>query len=195
MQTFDITGSKREVGGKKVAKQLRREGLIPCIVYGGEKEITFSVPEVAFRDLVYTPNVYIVNLTIDGTTMKAVLKDIQFHPVKDTILHVDFLQIFDDKPVTIGVPLRITGNSEGVKVGGKLVIEMRKLNVKALPANLPDVLDVDITPLGLGQVIKVGDLSYENLELLNAKSAVVAGVKSTRAAISAAAAAAAAAKK
>lgn len=195
MQTFDIKGTKREVGGKKAAKQLRRQGLVPCIVYGGEKEIAFSVPEVDFRGLIYTPNVYIVNLTIDGETMQVILKDIQFHPVADNILHVDFLQVFPEKPVTIGVPLRIVGHSEGVKAGGKLQVEMRKLNVKGLIANLPDILDVDITTLGLGQVIKVGDLHYDNLEILNAKSAVVAGVKSTRAAVSAAAAAAAAAAK
>ena len=194
MKTFDIKGTKRECGGKKAAKQLRREGNVPCIVYGGEKEITFSVPEVDFRGLIYTPNIYLVNLNIDGTEMKAVLKDIQFHPISEKILHVDFLQIFDDKPVTIGIPLNITGHSEGVKAGGKLQIEMRKLNVKGLPANLPDRLDVDITTLGLGQVIKVSTLHYDNLEILNAKTAVVAAVKSTRAA-KAAEAAAAAAKK
>lgn len=195
MKTFDIKGTKREVGGKKAAKELRRNGLIPCIVYGGQKETVFSVPEVDFRGLVYTPNVYIVNLSIDGETCQAVLKDIQFHPISGNILHVDFLQISDDKPVTIGVPLKIVGHSEGVKAGGKLQVEMRKLNVKGLPANLPDILEVDITTLGLGQVIKVGSLHYDNLEILNAKSAVVAAVKSTRAAVSAAAAAAADAKK
>ena len=191
MQTFDIKGTKRECGGKKAAKELRRNGNIPCIVYGGEEEIAFSVPEADFRGLIYTPNVYIVNLTVDGKAMKAILKDIQFHPISERILHVDFLQISDDKPVTIGVPLNIVGHSEGVKAGGKLQVEMRKLNVKGLVANLPDVLDVDNTSLGLGQVIKVGDLHYDNLEILNAKSAVVAAVKSTRAAVAAAAAAAA----
>lgn len=195
MKTFDIKGTKRECGGKKVAKELRRNGQVPCIVYGGEKEITFSVPEVDFRGLIYTPNVYLVNLTVDGETMQAILKDIQFHPISGAILHVDFLQIFPDKPVTIGVPLKIVGHSEGVKAGGKLQVEMRKLNVKGLPANLPDVLEVDITSLGLGQVVKVGSLHYDNLEILNASSAVVAAVKSTRAAVSAAAAAAAEVKK
>lgn len=194
MQTFDIKGTKRECGGKKAAKELRRNGLVPCIVYGGENEIAFSVPADDFRGLIYTPNVYIVNLSVDGVEMKAVLKDIQFHPISEKILHVDFLQIFDDKPVTIGVPLTITGHSEGVKAGGKLQVEMRKLNVKGLPANLPDRLEVDITSLGLGQVIKVGALQYDNLEILNAKTAVVAAVKATRAA-KAAEAAAAAAKK
>ena len=194
MQTFDIKGTKRECGGKKAAKELRRNGLVPCIVYGGENEIAFSVPADDFRGLIYTPNVYIVNLSVDGVEMKAVLKDIQFHPISEKILHVDFLQIFDDKPVTIGVPLTITGHSEGVKAGGKLQVEMRKLNVKGLPANLPDRLEVDITTLGLGQVVKVGSLHYDNLEILNAKTAVVAAVKTTRAA-KAAEAAAAAAKK
>lgn len=195
MQTFDINGTARQVGGKKAAKQLRREGIVPCVVYGGKEQVAFSVPEKDFRGLIYTPNIYLVNLTIDGKTRRAVLKDIQFHPVAGNILHVDFQEIFEDKPVTIGIPLKITGNSEGVKAGGKLQVEMRKLNVKGLPANLPDVLEVDITNLGLGQVIKVGALNYDNLEILNAKSTVVAAVKMTRAAISAEKAAAAAASK
>ncbi len=195
MQTFDIKGTARVAGGKKAAKQLRREGLVPCVVYGGENNITFTVPAGDFRGLVYTPNVYIVNLSIDGNAMQAVLKDIQFHPISGDILHVDFLQIFDDKPVTVAVPLKIVGHSEGVKAGGKLIIEMRKLNIKGLPADLKDILEVDVTNLNIGQVIKVGDLHFENVELLNAKSAVVAAVKATRAAIAAAAAEATAAKK
>ena len=196
MQTFDIKGSKREVGGKKLAKQLRREGLIPCVIYGGDlKEIAFTVKNEDLRGLIYTPNVYIVNLDIDGQACQAVLKDIQFHPVSGNILHIDFLQIADNKPVTIAIPLTITGHSEGVRAGGKLQVEMRKLNVKGLAANLPDTLEVDITTLGLGQVIKVGALHYDNLEILNAKSTVVAAVKMTRAAISAEKAAAADAAK
>ena len=195
MQTFDIKGKKREVGGKKVAKQLRREGLVPCIIYGGEKETAFTVVNDDLRGLIYTPNVYLVNLDIDGAKCQAVLKDIQFHPVSGNILHIDFLEISDSKPVTIAIPLTITGHSVGVRAGGKLQIEMRKLNVKGLPANLPDTLPVDITELGLGQVIKVGALHYDNLEILNAKSTVVAAVKMTRAAISAEKAAAAEAAK
>ena len=195
MQTFDINGTKREVGGKKAAKVLRKQGLVPCIVYGGKDEVAFSVPATDFRGLIYTPNVYIVNLSIDGACRKAVLKDIQFHPITGDILHVDFLEIFDDKAVTIAVPLKIVGNSVGVRAGGKLQVEMRKLNIKGLPANLKDVLEVDITDLGLGQVIKVGALNYDNIEILNAKSAVVAAVKMTRAAVSAEKAAAAAATK
>lgn len=189
MQTFDLKGTKREAGGKKAAKALRASGNVPCIVYGGEKEITFSVVEGDFRNLIYTPNVYIVNLNIDGVVKTAILKDIQFHPVTDKILHVDFLEIFENKPTTIAIPVKLVGNSEGVKAGGKLQLEMRKLNVKALPANLPDNLEIDITNLGLGKTIQVGELSYENLEILNAKNAVVVAVKLTRAARAAAEAA------
>lgn len=189
MQTFDLKGTKREAGGKKAAKALRASGNVPCIVYGGENEITFSVVEGDFRNLIYTPNVYIVNLNIDGVVKTAILKDIQFHPVTDKILHVDFLEIFENKPTTIAIPVKLVGNSEGVKAGGKLQLEMRKLNVKALPANLPDNLEIDITNLGLGKTIQVGELSYENLEILNAKNAVVVAVKLTRAARAAAEAA------
>jgi large subunit ribosomal protein L25 len=189
MQTFDLKGTKREAGGKKAAKALRASGNVPCIVYGGENEITFSVAEGDFRNLIYTPNVYIVNLNIDGTVKTAILKDIQFHPVSDRILHVDFLEIFDNKPTTIAIPVKLVGNSEGVKAGGKLQLEMRKLNVKGLPANLPDNLEIDITNLGLGKTIQVGELAYENLEILNAKNAVVVAVKLTRAARAAAEAA------
>ena len=130
MQTFDLKGTKREAGGKKAAKALRSAGNVPCIVYGGEKEVTFSVAEGDFRNLIYTPNVYIVNLNIDGEVKTAILKDIQFHPVSDKILHVDFLEIFENKPTTIAIPVKLVGNSEGVKAGGKLQLEMRKLNVK-----------------------------------------------------------------
>ncbi len=189
MQTFDLKGTKREAGGKKAAKALRSAGNVPCIVYGGEKEVTFSVAEGDFRNLIYTPNVYIVNLNIDGEVKTAILKDIQFHPVSDKILHVDFLEIFENKPTTIAIPVKLVGNSEGVKAGGKLQLEMRKLNVKGLPANLPDNLEIDITNLGLGKTIQVGELSYENLEILNAKNAVVVAVKLTRAARAAAEAA------
>lgn len=186
MQTFDIKGSKRVAGGKKGAKVLRGQGLVPCIIYGGKDEVAFAVEEDQFRNLIYTPNIYIVNVEIDGAVRKAILKDLQFHPVSGKLLHVDFLEVFDEKPVTIALPISIKGNSEGVKAGGKLQIEMRKLVVKGLIANLPDVLDIDITTLGLGKVFKVSDLSFEGLEILNSKNAVVVSVRMTRAAKSAA---------
>lgn len=189
MQTFDIKGTKRVAGGKKAAKAVRAQGSVPCIIYGGNEEVAFAVEEGEFRNLIYTPNVYIVNVDIDGVVKKAILKDIQFHPVTDKILHVDFLEVTDEKPVVIAIPVKLVGNSEGVKAGGKLQLEMRKLNVKGLIANLPDVLEIDITNLGLGKAVKVGELAYENLEVLNAKNAVVVAVKLTRAARAAAEAA------
>ena len=193
MQTFDIKGSKREVGGKKAVKALRAEGKVPCIIYGEGKEGTpFAVPEADFRNLIYTPNVYIVNVDVDGDVKKAVLKDIQFHPLSGKILHVDFLEIRDDKAIELSIPVELQGNSEGVRAGGKLQLEMRKLIVKALPAQMPDRVIVDVTDLGLGKSKKVGELHFDNYEIVNAKSAVVVSVKMTRAARSSADEAAAA---
>ncbi|MBR6251682.1 MAG: 50S ribosomal protein L25/general stress protein Ctc [Bacteroidales bacterium] len=193
MQTFDIKGSKREVGGKKAVKALRAEGKVPCIIYGEGKEGTpFAVPEADFRNLIYTPNVYIVNVDVDGDVKKAVLKDIQFHPLSGKILHVDFLEIRDDKAIELSIPVELQGNSEGVRAGGKLQLEMRKLIVKALPAQMPDRVVVDVTDLGLGKSKKVGELHFDNYEIVNAKSAVVVSVKMTRAARSSADEAAAA---
>ncbi len=191
MKTFDIKGSKRVAGGKKAVKALRKEGLVPCVIYGNGTEATsFAVEETQFRNLIYTPNIYIVNVEIDGKVQKAILKDLQFHPVSDELLHVDFLEVTDDKPVTIALPISIEGNSEGVRAGGKLQVEMRKLIVKGLIKDLPDVLKIDITELGLGKALKVQDLNFNNLEVLNAKNAVVVSVRMTRAAKSAAAEAA-----
>ncbi|MBP5419572.1 MAG: 50S ribosomal protein L25/general stress protein Ctc [Bacteroidales bacterium] len=193
MQTFDIKGSKREVGGKKAVKALRAEGKVPCIIYGEGKEGTpFAVPEADFRNLIYTPNVYIVNVDVDGDVKKAVLKDIQFHPLSGKILHVDFLEVRDDKAIELSIPVELQGNSEGVRAGGKLQLEMRKLIVKALPAQMPDRVIVDVTDLGLGKSKKVGELHFDNYEIVNAKSAVVVSVKMTRAARSSADEAAAA---
>ncbi|MBE6339740.1 MAG: 50S ribosomal protein L25/general stress protein Ctc [Bacteroidales bacterium] len=193
MQTFDIKGSKREVGGKKAVKALRAEGKVPCIIYGEGKEGTpFAVPEADFRNLIYTPNVYIVNVDVDGDVKKAVLKDIQFHPLSGKILHVDFLEIRDDKAIELSIPVELQGNSEGVRAGGKLQLEMRKLIVKALPSQMPDRVVVDVTDLGLGKSKKVGELHFDNYEIVNAKSAVVVSVKMTRAARSSADEAAAA---
>ncbi|MCR5696638.1 MAG: 50S ribosomal protein L25/general stress protein Ctc [Marinilabiliaceae bacterium] len=193
MQTFDIKGSKREVGGKKAVKALRAEGKVPCIIYGEGKEGTpFAVPEADFRNLIYTPNVYIVSVDVDGDVKKAVLKDIQFHPLSGKILHVDFLEIRDDKAIELSIPVELQGNSEGVRAGGKLQLEMRKLIVKALPSAMPDRVVVDVTDLGLGKSKKVGELHFDNYEIVNAKSAVVVSVKMTRAARSSADEAAAA---
>jgi len=182
MKTIEITANERQTVGKKHTKQLRREGKIPCVLYGGEKNVHFDVTKSNIRPLVYTPNSYLVDLKIDDATHKAVMQDIQFHPVSDEILHIDFLQIFEDKPVTIGIPVKTTGLAAGVKAGGKLTLRKQFLKVRSLYANLPDSLEVDVTDIGLGESIKVRELAFENLELLDAKNTVVATAKLTRAA-------------
>lgn len=185
MKTFDLKGNKRTEVGKKAAKALRKSELVPCVMYGGKENLHFAVVAKEFQNLVYSPSVYIVNLDVDGKKHQAIMQNIQFHPVSDEIEHVDFLEISDDKPISIQIPVKLQGNSEGVKQGGKLMLKMRKLRVKGLPVNLPDTLNVDITNLALGKSIKVGELSFDNLELLEAKNAVVTTVRLTRSAMSA----------
>jgi large subunit ribosomal protein L25 len=185
MKTFDIKGKERESLGKKATKALRVEELVPCVLYNGKENVHFSVEEKAFQYLVYTPNVYIVNVDIDGKVSKALMQDIQFHPVTDRILHADFLEINDDKKVNFSIPVKLNGLAKGVTQGGKLMLKLRKLKVRGFAKDFPDTLDIDITDLELGKTIKVGDLSFDNLELLDAKNAVVTTVKLTRSAISA----------
>jgi len=182
MQKIELKGSKREGTGKKAAKDLRKEGKVPGVLYGGKDVVLFSIEEKQLKSLVYTPNVYIVKLDIEGTQVEAIMQDIQFHPVSDSIIHIDFLQISEDKPVVIEIPVKLQGFAEGVKAGGRLSLEQRKLRVKGLPANLPDTLNVEISHLKLGQTVQVGTLAFDNLEVLNAKNSVVAAVKLTRAA-------------
>ena len=198
MKSIEIKGSLRTDLGKKATRELRKDNGVPCVLYGVKKDENglpvathFTVPVDGLRNLVYTPNIYSVNLDIDGTVVTAIMKDIQFHPVKDTILHVDFLQVEENKPVIMEVPVQLEGLAEGVRAGGKLALQIRKLKVKANYNAIPERLVIDVTPLGLGKTIKVGELSYEGLELMNAKDAVVCAVKLTRAARGAAAAAAA----
>jgi len=189
MKSIEIKGTVRTDLGKKATQELRKNNSVPCVVYGVEKDekglpvaTHFSVPEDGLRNLVYTPHIYVVNLEIDGKVVNAILKDIQFHPVKDTILHVDFYQIDESKPIVMEVPVQLEGLAEGVRAGGKLALQLRKLKVKALYNTIPERLKVDVTPLGLGKTIKVGELHYDGLELMNAKAAVVCAVKLTRAA-------------
>ena len=196
MKSISISGSSRTEVGKRATNALRNAGLVPCCIYGVEKDengtpltITFSVPVEGLRKLVYTPDIHVVDLTIDGKTVKAVMKDIQFHPVKDTILHVDFYQVTEEKPIVMAVPVKLEGLADGVRAGGKLVQVQRYLKVKALYTAIPEILTVDVTSLGLGKSIKVGDLSYEGLELVSVKESLVASVKTTRASAAAAAAA------
>lgn len=182
MQKIEIKAVKRENLGKTATKQLRKNEEVPCVVYGGKEVVHFNVSENEFRKLLYTPNVYLVNLNVSGTKYDAIIKDLQFHPVTDKLLHVDFFQISEDKPITIEIPVKLEGLAEGVKAGGKLQLEQRKLRVKGLAKNVPDELMINISNLGLGKSIQVGQLDFPNLELLNAKNSVVVSVKLTRAA-------------
>lgn len=196
MRTIDVKGTARTIAERsseqaRALKAIRKNNGVPCVLYGAGENVHFTVTTDGLRNLVYTPHIYVVNLDIDGKVVTAIMKDIQFHPVKDTILHVDFLQINEEKPIVMEVPVQLEGLAEGVKAGGKLQLQMRKLKVKALYTNIPEKLIVNVSHLGLGKAIQVKELAFENLELLNAKEAVVCAVKLTRAARGAAAAAAA----
>lgn len=197
MESINISGAVREIAARsseqsRALKALRKSGYVPCELYGQGENIHFSVKATDINKLIFTPNIYAVNLNIDGKEVKAILKDFQQHPVKDNVLHADFYQITDEQPIVMEVPVKLEGLAEGVKAGGKLSLQVRRLRVRALCANIPERLTVDVTNLGLGKTIKVGELSYDNLELLNAKEAVVCAVKLTRSARGAAAAAGAA---
>ena len=194
MKTFELAGEVRSEVGKKATKAVRSAEAIPCVLYGGKENIHFTVTESAVRKLVYSPDVFVVNLTVGGVTTTSIMKELQFHPVTDKILHLDFLEISETKPVVVEVPVQLLGLAEGVKAGGKLSLETRKLKVKGLYKNIPEKIDVDVTSVGLGKTVQVGKLQVKDLEILNNKNAVVAQVKLTRAARGAAEAAANASK-
>lgn len=214
MELFKLSAEPRVMLGKKATKALRAEGKVPVVLNGGEVfELPFKgtlkpgekivelgngkgmittdlvVTNDAIRKLIYTPDIYAVELDINGEKRMAVLKDIQFHPVKDTILHLDFLEVNDKKPVVIEVPVKLEGHAEGVKAGGKLALSMKKLKVRAIYTNVPERLVINVDNLGLGKTLQVGELHFEGLELVNAKNAVVCAVQLTRAARGAQAAA------
>ena len=194
MKEFALNGQKRETVGKKASRLLRKEGLVPCNIYGEHTEDgkpaahAFAIPMAELRKVIYTPHIYMMNLNIDGVHHKAVIKELQFHPVKDTVLHVDFYEVNEEKPLTIGTPVKLNGLAQGVRDGGKLNLSIRKLNVTAPYKQIPEVLDIDVTGLELGKSIKVRDLSFEGLELATPADVVVCSVKATRASRSAAAA-------
>ena len=180
MKSITIQGTKRENVGKKSTKALRDAELVPCVVYGGQEPISFSTEEKSFKNLVYTPEAHTVELVIEGNTIPAVLQDIQFHPITDKILHVDFYQLSADKPVIMEVPVRITGRAKGVVAGGVLRQSYRKLKVKAIPANLPDEIVVDVTPLKIGNKLYVAALKSDKFTFMHPDNAVVAAVKMSR---------------
>lgn len=189
MKEITLNAESRSEFGKKASRELRRAGLVPAVFYGVEKDEnglpvskSIKISEKELAKLLYTPNVYIVNLIVDGTPVKAILKDLQCDFVTDRPVHVDFYQITEDKPVVFEIPVKLNGLAEGVRAGGKLALNVRKLAVKACYTKFPDVLDIDVTNLGLGKSMKVAALSYEGLEIITSKEVVVCAVRMTRAA-------------
>ena len=194
MKSINEKGTARTATGKKATRDLRKSGGVPCNLYGENKNengesiaMSFATTQEELRKLVYSPDIYSVNLTIDGKECKAVMKELQFHPVTDQLLHVDFYEITEEKPIVMEVPIQMTGLAEGVKAGGKLAASVRKLKVRAPYTAIPEKLIIDVTNLALGKTIKVGELSFEGLELVTSPSVVVCQVKMTRSAMSAAA--------
>lgn len=183
MKSISIQGTKRESVGKKATKALRDAELVPCVVYGGTETLNFSAEEKSFKGLVYTPEAHTVTIELDGNTIPAVLQDIQFHPLTDKILHADFYQLSEDKPVVMEVPVRLTGRSKGVVAGGAMRQSFRKLKLKALPANLPDEIVVDVTPLKIGSKLYVGDIKTNNFTFMHPDNAVVVAVRMSRTAL------------
>ena len=197
MKEINVTGQKRNDLGKKASKLLRKEGLIPCNIYGEKKDengkpvaVSFACPMSELRKVVYTPHIYVINLIIDGESHTAVMKELQFHPVTDALLHADFYEVNDQKPITIGIPVKLNVLAQGVLDGGRINLSIRKINVTAPYQIIPEHLDIDVTNLQLGKSIKVGELNFEGLTLSTPAEVVVCSVKATRASRSAAAAAA-----
>lgn len=183
MKTIEIKGSKRKELGKKSSRKARKVGNVPCVIYGKDANVHFEAHENSFKNLVYTHEAHLVKLDLEGEVFNAVLQDIQFHPVTDKILHADFIQIFDNKPVIIDVPVTVTGDAEGVKAGGKLIVKRRHLKVKGFANDLPEDLVIDVTNLKIHHSIKVGELSYDKIELLDPKIITVVSVATSRVAL------------
>lgn len=184
MKSLTINASQRESVGKKATKALRNAGQVPCVIYGGDTIVHFAAPEIAFKNLVYTPDVHTVVIALDnGTKINAILQDIQFHPVTDKILHIDFIEIFDDKPITMNIPFKTTGNSRGVRAGGVLRFNLRRIKVKGLASNLPDFIEGDITNLRIGNKLYVTDVTSDDYTILHPDNTVICMVKTSRTAV------------
>lgn len=180
MKEFSIKGEKRNRVGRKDSQKLRRNEYVPCVIYGGEGNVHFTTPLKYFNNLVYTPNVYLINLDISGEKHYAMLQDVQFHPVTDKVIHADFYEVYEDRPVTINLPTKLVGSSPGVVKGGYIREKRRSIQVRGLPRNLPDYLEIDISKLDVGQNIHLGDLSYENLEIMDPHEAMIVTVISPK---------------
>lgn len=183
MKSITIKGSKRESVGKKATKALRNADMVPCVIYGGDEPISFAAHELVFKDLVYTPDAHTVVIDLGDAKINAILQDIQFHPVTDRILHIDFYQIFDDKEVTVEIPVRTVGTSRGVRSGGVLRIVTRKLRIKALPANLPDFIEVDITNMRIGNKMYVTAIKSDDYKVMHTDNTVICQIRTSRTAI------------
>ncbi len=180
MKTLAISAKLREGTGKTDSKALRNQGNVPCVLYGGEKQVCFYAHENDFRNLVFTPDVFIVELDIEGQKYRAVMQDLQFHPVTDKLLHLDFLEIFDDKEVTVTIPVQLEGNAVGIRNGGILSFRRRKIITRAIPGNLPNYIVINIEDLDIGQSIFIKDLRNENYSFIAPDNAIVVGVRTAR---------------
>jgi len=185
MKTVSMSGSLRENVGKKDAKKMRNAGLIPSVIYGGKEQHHVAISVKDFKDLIFSPEIAFVKITVDGKEINAILQDIQYHPVSDNIMHADFLELVDGKEIVMGIPVKTTGTAPGILEGGKLQTKLRKLKLKALPADMPEFITLDISGLSIGNSIKVKEVEVEKASLLDAPNAVVVAVKVTRAAVSA----------
>ena len=198
MKEINVSGQKRSDLGKKASKLIRKEGLVPCNLYGAKRgenglpeAVAFTSPMSELRKVIYSPNIYVVNINLDGEVKKAIIKELQFHPTTDALLHADFYEVNEENPIVIGVPVKLNGLAQGVRDGGRLALIVRKVNVKAKYTQIPETLDIDVTDLTIGKSIKVGDLNFEGLEMASSKEVVVCTIKATRKSNAAAQAAAA----
>jgi large subunit ribosomal protein L25 len=180
MKQVSLSGSPRENVGKKDAKKHRREGKVPCVLYGGKEQTHFIIPELDFRRLIFTPDVFLVNLTVDGKEYQAVLQDVQYHPVTDKVLHADFLEVISGKPIIVGLPVKLEGTSPGVIRGGKMIKKMQKIRVKGLVEDMPEYIVVDISELEIGGSVKISDIELDKLDTLDPANSVIVRVKTAR---------------
>ena len=191
MKSIEVKGTARTIAERsseqaRALKEIRKNGGVPCVLYGGNEVVHFTVTNEGLRNLVYTPHIYLVELNIDGKNHGAIMKEIQFHPTTDAILHIDFYEVNETKPIVMGVPVKHIGLAQGVRDGGRMNKSIRKIDVKAPYAQIPETLDIDVTKLRIGKSIKVGDLSFEGLELVTSKDVVVCSIKNTRNAVASA---------
>ena len=180
MKTFELKGTIRKDTGKKYSRRLRMEEKVPCVMYGGKENIHFFMPELSFKDIVYTSNVYLLKIDIEGNNHDAVIRELQFHPVTDKIIHADFKEYYPDQPVIINLPVKIVGESIGLKAGGKLRIRRRILKARGLVKDFPEYIEIDITDLDIGHTIRIEDLKFEGLEFLDSSGSMIVSIVSAR---------------